>query len=151
MALQLLGEQRLASAQRLGLVHLVEAERAPRVLRGLDDPGARVLVEGVGVDLDEPGLGLLEDEGEGVEHEVGAEPDVLAALRRDAFAEVRRVGLAHEAVDAVRADDEVRVRRQLGDVGHLGLEAQVDAELARAALEDLEEELARDGRERVAA
>ena len=101
------------------------------------------------MDLDEPGLGLLEDEGEGVEHEVGAEPDVLAALRRDAFAEVRRVRLAHEAVDAVRADDEVGVR--LGDVAHLGLEAQVDAELARAPLEDLQEQLARDGRERVAA
>ena len=47
------------------------------------------LVEGVRVDLEEAGLGLLEDEGEGVEHEVGAEPDELAALRRDAFAEVR--------------------------------------------------------------
>ena len=147
VALQLLGEQRLARAQRLGLVHLIEAQRAPRVLRGFDDPRAGVLVEGVGVDLDEPGLGLLEDEGEGVEHEVGAEPDVLAALRRDAFAEVRRVGLAHEAVDAVRADDEVRVR----ELAHLAFEAQVDAQPVRPPLQDLQEQLPWDGRERVAA
>ena len=125
----------------------VEAQRAPRVLRGLDDPGARVLVEGVRVDLDEPGLGLLEDEGEGVEHEVGAEPDVLAALRGDAFAEVRRVGLAHEAVDAVRADDEVRVR----ELAHLAFEAQVDAQPVRPPLQDLQEQLPWDGRERVPA
>ena len=101
------------------------------------------------MDLDEPGLGRLEDEREGVEHEVGAEPDVLAALRRDPLAEVRRVRPAHEAVHAVRAHDEVRV--QLGDVGHLGIEAQLGAELARAQLEDVQEQLARDGREGVAA
>ena len=56
--------------------------RAPPA-RTLDDERAHALVVGVGVDVEEPVLGLLEDEGEGVEDEVGAEPDVLRALRLD--------------------------------------------------------------------
>ena len=52
-----------------------------------------------------------------------------------------------EAVRAVRADDEVGVRKLL----HLDAELEDDAQLAAARLQDLEQQLARDGRERVAA
>ncbi len=98
-------EELLAEREALLLVHRVEAGRAPHVLRALDDERAHALVVGVGVDVEEPVLGLLEDEGEGVEDEVGAEPDVLRALRLDARAELAE--RADERVRAVGADDEV--------------------------------------------
>ena len=151
VAAELVGEQRLAERERLRLVHRVEPERAPGVLRALDDPRARALVERIRVDLDEAGVGLLEDERERVEHEVRAEPGELAALRLDARPERIGVRAPHEAVDAVGADDEVGVRGDLRDVRHLRPEAEAHAELARPLLQDLEQQLARDRGERVTA
>ena len=55
----------------------------------------------------------------------------------------------HERVDAVGADEQVGVR-QLAEVAHLLLEAQLDAQLARPALQDAEQLRAADGGEAVA-
>jgi hypothetical protein len=60
---------------RLVLVHLV-GPAARHTLRAFDDEGRPLLVVGVRVHVEEPVLGLLEDERERVEDEVGAEPDV---------------------------------------------------------------------------
>ena len=66
-----------------------------------------LLVERIGVDVEQPELGLAEDEGEGVEDVICAEPDVLAALGLDSRAEV--AAAPDEAVRPVGCDDEVGV------------------------------------------
>ena len=147
VALEVAREQPLAEGEALVLGQLVEAGAAPRRLRALDDERARALVEGVRVHLEEPVLGVLEDEREGVEDEVGPEPDVLAALRRDRRAELALQPAPDDAVDAVGADDEIGVVRSAVE---LDAEREVDAEGEAAALEDLQEPLARDGREGMA-
>ena len=95
--------------------------------------------------VEKPMLGLAEGERESVEDVVGAEPDVLAALGPHLRAEVAE--LPHEAVRAVRADDEVGCRKLLD----LDAELEHDAELAAALLQDLEQPFPRDRRERVPA
>ena len=146
VALEVAGEELLAEGEAVLLAQLVESGAAPRRLRALDDERARALVERVGVHLEEAVLGVAEDEGEGVEHEVGAEPDVLAALGLDGRAELALVGLAEEAVDAVGRDHEVGVVRLLVD---LHAEREIDPEGEAAPLEDLQQALARDRREGV--
>src|SRR6185436_409084 len=82
---------------------------------------------------------------ERVEDVVGAEPDVLRAFVAHLGPEL--ADAPDEAVRAVRADDEIRV----GQPVDLDAELERDTELAAALLEDLEQPLARDRRERVAA
>ena len=77
------------------------------------------------VHVEEPVLRFAEDEREGVEDQVGAEPGVLAALGHDERAELRLVGATDEAVCAVRSDDEIRVRWNVVD---FDAERKVDAE-----------------------
>jgi hypothetical protein len=95
------------------------------------------------------GCGLAEDEPERVEHEIGAEPHVLAALRLDNAAEHIGVTGPEHAVHAVGRHHEVtRDRRRIVD---LHAELELDAELLAAALQDAEQLLAGDRREGVAA
>src|SRR4029453_5307698 len=89
-------------------------------------------------------LRVLENECEGVEDQVGSEPDVLRALRFDGRAEVAEP--PDEAVGAVRADHEVGLRQRF----HLGPEDELDAELPAARLEDLKQPPPCDCRERMA-
>ena len=95
-------------------------------------------------------LGLLEDEGERLERLVGAEPDVLVPAQLDARLEGGGVLAPEPAVDAVRGDDQVGVGVGV-EILDLALELQLDAERARPLLEDVEQALARDAGEAVAA
>ena len=124
---------------------------APGLLRTFDDEGRAVGREAVGVRPDPAVLGLLEREGEGVEHLARAEPDELVRADVDVDSERLRLRVAEARVDAVGGDDEVVVA-PLGIGGiALGVEVQHDAELARAVLQDFEQALAADADEAVPA
>ena len=142
---QLVREQLLAEREALLLVHRVEPGTPPDRLRALDDERRHPLVVRVRVRVEEPVLGLAKGERERVEDVVGAEPDVLRALGPHLRPEVAEA--ADEAVRAVGRDDEIRLRKLLD----LDAELERHAELAAARLEDLEQPLARDRRERMAA
>ena len=144
-AAQLVREQLLAEREALLLLQLIQPRRAPHRLRALDDERRHPLVVGVCVRVEEPVLGLAEGEGERVEDMVGAEPDVLAALGLHLCAEVAEA--SHEAVRAVGADDEIG----LGQLLDLDTELERDAQLATPVLQDLEQPLAGDRGEGVAA
>ncbi len=77
MAGQLLAEEVLAEGDALLLVEVVEASALPDLVVALDDEGAAGGVERVGVGLKEAVFGLFEDEGEGIEDQVGPEPGEL--------------------------------------------------------------------------
>ena len=150
MALQGLREQLLAEGDRLLLLHLLEAGLAPDLLRRLDDEGRVGRVEPVGVRLEPAVLGLLEIEGEGVEQARRAEPDKAVAAHVDVGPVGGGVLGADAAVEAVAGDDEIGV----GVVGRrlrVGLEHQLDADFLAARLQDVEQALATDAAEAVAA
>ena len=115
-------------------VHLVEAGFAPGLFRTLDDEGRGVGIELIGVRPDPAVLGFLENEGEGlVEFLVGAEPDIFAGAHVDVGLEHVGMSRAHARIDAVGGDDQVVVLVGV-EIRRLGLEAQIDAEFARAVL-----------------
>ena len=150
VAVEIFGEQLFAQRDRFGLVHPVEAERAPGVLRTFDDEGRAIGREAVGVRPDPAVLGLLEREGEGVEHFGRAEPHELVGADVDVDSERVGVSVAEARVDAVRGDDEIVVAPlRIGGIA-FGFEVQDDAELARAVLQDLQQALAADADEAVA-
>ena len=150
MAVEIFGEQLLARGDALVLVHPVEAEAAPGLLRTFDDEGRAVGREAIGVRPDPAVLGLLEGEGEGVEHLRRAEPDELVGAHVDVDPERVGIGVAEARVGAVRGDDQVVVAPlRIGGIA-LGFEVQHDAELARAVLQDFEQALAADADEAVA-
>src|SRR5205814_1715268 len=60
VAVEIFGEQLFARRDRFGLVHSVEAERGPGLLRTFDDEGRAVGREAVGVRPDPAVLGFLE-------------------------------------------------------------------------------------------
>ncbi len=135
-----------------GLVGVDETGGAPGGVRALDDPGRHRFVVRVGVDLEEAGRALLEEEGEGVERARGAEPAEAGAAvfdpRRDGVGELA----AGKAVDAVGGDEDVvAVRGELGERREVALEAERHAELAAALLQDGEQRAPRQRGEAVAA
>ena len=137
VAVEIFGEQLLARGDGFGLVHPVEAERAPGLFRTFDDEGRAVGREAVGVRPDPAVLGLLEREGEGVEHFRRAEPHELVGADVDVDSERVGVRIAEARVGAVRGDDEIVVAPlRIGGIA-FGFEVQDDAELARAVLQDL--------------
>ena len=142
---EIAGEQLLAERKRLlfGPVRVTVTE--PRLEGALDDERGHALVVRVRMHVVDPVLRLLEDEREGVEDVVGPEPDVLRALGLDRRPEVAEP--SHERVRAVRAHDQIRV----GQLRDLGAELELDADRAAPPLQDLQQALARDRRERVAA
>ena len=150
VAVQLGGEQVLAERDALGLAGLVEPGRPPGGLGALDDEGAGVGVEGVGVDLEHAVLGGAEDEGEGVKGQVAAEPDELGAVHVLGRAQVRGEQPPGGRVDPVGGYHQVAVGEGV-QVGRRPLEGQLDPDLAAAALEDLQQPPAGDGREPVPA
>ncbi len=139
-----------AAVGRLPLVALLEARRPPHLLAHLDDHGGGVGGVRIAVQLHHTVLGLDDLEAEGVEGEVGGEPDVAAPVGGHPGPEDLGVGLAGGAVDAVGGDDEVVGLREPGRVGCLGGEAQSDAEFMAALVQDLEESSAAQGGEPVA-
>ena len=88
MAIEMVGEQLLAEPDALVRVHLAEPGGLPGLVGGFDDEGRGVRVELVGVNLEPAPLGLLEDEGEGVQQLLGAEPDELVGPDLDIRLEV---------------------------------------------------------------
>ena len=96
-------------------------------------------------------LGLLENEGEGVvEFLVRAEPDELAFADVDLGPEMLCVFPAHLRVQPVSGNDEIELLGIIGGALHLGLEAQLDAELAGARLQQQEQRAPADAAEAVA-
>ena len=150
LAIEIPLEEHLAGGDAVLLAHLVEAETLPGRRIALDDEGRGVGIEAVGVRPDPAVLGLLEDEGEGVEDLARAEPDVLVRAQLEARPEGGGVLVPDPAVDAVRRDDQVGVT--VGpEVLDLGFELQLDAKLPRPLLQDVEQPLACDAGEAVAA
>ena len=143
-------EQHLAGGDAVRHAHPIEAEPPPGGLVALDDEGRGRLIEAIGVRPDPAVLGLLEDESEGVEQPIGAEPDVFVAAQLDARPKCRGEALAHAAVDAVRRDDQIGVAIS-GKILDLALELQPDAEAARALLQDVQQALAGDAGKAMAA
>ncbi len=151
VAVEMGGEDFLAGGDGLFGVHFVEAGLAPGFFRAFDDEGRGVGIELIGVRPDPAVLGLFEDEREGlVELLAGAEPDVFAGAHVDVGLEHVGIGRAHARVHPVGADDQV-VALQLIQALHLGLEAQVDAELTRPLLQNFQEPHAADAGKAVAA
>ncbi|CAB4922794.1 unannotated protein [freshwater metagenome] len=139
------------SGRKAGRIDPVEPGTMPDVLGPLDDERARVGVHRVGMHLHDAPLCFLDEELEGVEDRVRAEPDELAPTRVDRRAELRCVGIADRGVDAIAGEDEVVARHELLDRRGLGAEQDVDAVRQRAALQHMEQLLAAHRREAVAA
>ena len=149
VAVEIFGEKLLAGSDRLGLLHRVEAEVAPRIFRTFDDEGRAVRREPVGMCPDPAVLGLLEREGEGVEDLGRAEPDEFVRANVDVDSERLGVGIAEAGIDAVRRDDEVVIAPpRIGGIA-LGIELDFDAKFASSVLQDFEEALAANSNEPV--
>jgi hypothetical protein len=153
MAVELRREELLAIADPLLLAHPVEARLQPHVLGRLDDERRGAAVELVDVRLEPAVLRLLEGEGEGVEPLFRAEPHEAAAARFNVGPEDVRVASANPAVESVAGDHEVCAvgRRHRVHVSDIGLEHQPDAEILAARLQDVEQPLAANPAETVAA
>jgi len=150
VAFELVGEHVLDHRQHLGLGEPVETEVAPGGFIRLDDPGGAIGLVLITVRNDQAFLGLAEEILERVEWLGRAEPGEFVRAQVEARLEVLLVLLPDARVDAVGDDDQVRVL-ELGDVLHVALEAHVDAELAPAVLQDVEERHARAATEAIAA
>ncbi|GAA3156755.1 hypothetical protein GCM10017687_88430 [Streptomyces echinatus] len=96
-------------------------------------------------------LGLGDLEAEGVEGEVGGEPDVAAAVFGHPGAERVGVGLARGAVHAVGGYDQVVALRETAGVRRLGGEPQLHAQGTAAVLQDAQQPVAAQRGETVAA
>jgi len=150
MAVEVAREQALAERDAFLARHAVETGGLPDFLRRLDDERRRVAIEAVRVRLEPAPLRLLEREGERVEEPVRAQPDVAAAAALDLRLEHGGVLGPHRAVDPVARDDEI-LRPESVLVGDVGLEHEPDAERLAARLQDVEQALASDPAEAVAA
>ena len=138
---QLRREELLAVGDALLGARRVEAGSLPGLLVGLDDDRARLRLELIGVDLEDAVVVVAEAERERLEARGRAEPDVGALARLHARLEVIGPQRASLAVDPVGADQEIGLRLQPLEVLHLGPEGELDAEISRALLQDLEEPL----------
>ena len=97
-----------------------------------------------------PPLRLLEDEGEGVERLGRSHPGEFVGTKIDFGLEMRLMLFTQPAVAAVRQHDQVGVGKA-GFVLHLGLEQEMDAELARPVLQDQQQRAPRAAAKAVAA
>src|SRR5215469_1885155 len=94
------------------------------------------------MDLKQAMFILAKDEGESIKYLVCAKPDIPGLSQFYAGFEMRCVGLAHEAVDAIGGDQQI-IATKLGKVVYLVSEFQRDQELAAAALQDMQQAFAR--------
>jgi hypothetical protein len=136
-------------------VESLEPRGAPRAFVALDDERRVPGVEPVGVSLKYAVRVLDEQEGEGVEQAGRPEPDEAGVA--DVQVGTERVGVVPPdgAVHAVRRDDQVGVGqpelREVRVIAHVSAKAQLRAELARPAGEDLKQRTAGDAGEAVPA
>ena len=84
-----------------------------------------------------------EDERKRVERHVAPKPRVFRRMRRDLGLEELTVGSSNEAIDTVRANDEIGAL-ELGEILDFSLELQPHPERAAPPLEDAQQHLARD-------
>src|ERR1700730_4575389 len=136
-------EEGFAVGDAVGLTRRFQAGTAPRILRALHDEGAGAGIERIGVDLEQAVIVATEDEGEGVERQVASKPHVFRRMHDDLSLEELRVGPANEAIDAIRADDEIGAL-ELAEIADLVLELEPYAERPAAPLKDIEQHLPRD-------
>ncbi len=128
------------------------AERPrPDVVVHLDDERAGALVVRVPVELHDAVRGLPDVERERLEHEVGAQPHVLAAPGLEGGREHVGERRAHPGAGAVTGHDQVVLRGEPHRVGGRGPEPHRHAQLGAAALQDSQQRLAAHGGEAVAA
>ena len=149
VALELVGEQLLRERDGVVLGRLVEACPAPGGVRRLQDERGVPCVVAIGVDPPEPVHVLLEDEGERRERERRAQPDEAVGPPRRCVA-----GSARRARPGSRCSPRRRrgsgPRAGTGQVAHLRLELELDAQVDAPTLKDVEESLARHPGEAVA-
>ncbi|MDQ0940092.1 hypothetical protein QFZ67_001797 [Streptomyces sp. V1I1] len=133
------------------LVGRVEAGGPPYFFAHLDDDGAGIGGVRIAVQLHDTVLGLGDLEAEGVEGEVGGEPDVAAAVGGDVRRECVGVRLAGEAVHPVRRDDQVVRGGEFGGGRGWGAEAEAHAEGFAAPVQYLQQATSPEGGEAVPA
>ena len=141
-------KQPFAEGGRIRHIHPIEAGRTPCRLACLDDECRGVCVEAVGMCLEPAPFGFDEDEREGLEQLMRAEPGESIGALLDGRLEVIGITRADRAVDAVGRDDQIGIG-ELGDVAHLTVEDQFDAEIGGAFLQDVQQPLALDAAEAV--
>ncbi|MNX84450.1 hypothetical protein D3C86_1162470 [compost metagenome] len=153
IAVQPRREQLFAVGDALFLAHLLDAGCLPGFLGGFHDERGHAVLVAVGMRLEPAVLGLHEGKGERVEHLLGAQPHEAAAALVDVGMERIRVTGADLAVDAVGSDDEVGVvftRDGLVVLNEV-LEDQLHAHVFAARLQDVQQLLAADADEAMAA
>ena len=136
MPAQMIRKDRAAGLDDLLLGHGLETHRVPGLLRAFHDEGRGVGVEGIDM-RPEPALGrLFEDEGEGVvEFLFRAKPDELAAAHVDVGAEDLGIFAADAAVQPVAGHDQIVVAAVAFGGVEFGAELEVNAQFARALLQ----------------
>ena len=149
-ALEVVGENLLAESDGLLLVGLVQAAGLPGFLGGLDDEGRGLVVELVDMGLEPAMLGAHEIEGEGLVHLVRAQPDEAVRTHDDIGLEHVLVLGADLGVHTVAGDDQVGIGVVEVRID-IGLEHQLHIERFAARLQDVEQMLAADAHEAVAA
>ena len=102
------------------------------------------------MNLEEAIVVAAEDEGEGVERQVAPKPHIFRRMHGHLWPEELTVCSSNQAIDAVRADDQVGAL-ELREVAHLALKLQPNSERPAAPLQDVEQNLARDPGKDVAA
>ena len=102
---------------------------------GFENPGRASDFVLIGMGDERAPLGLLKDEGEGIERFCGAHPGELVGAQIGFRLEMVGESFAEAAVDAVGQHHEVGVG-EAADFIDLGFEHQVNAEFARALLQD---------------
>ena len=141
VAVEVLREQPFAVGDCLLLVRALQPGPLPGLLAALDDPGGHGLLERVRMYLEQPVLVLLEDERERAQGPGRPEPGEPALPPSQLRLEMLREGLPDQAVDPVRAHDEIGAG-QLRETPDVTLELQPDAELATSVVKDHEQTLA---------
>src|SRR5215470_1592090 len=128
-----------------------EARGGPDLLVHLDDERAACRVVWVAVHLHDAVRSRHDVELERVEHEVSAEPDVLAPALLDVGAEGTGEFGPGRRIRAVRADDQVIIGGQRGRARSLSSEVHPHGERLAALAQDMQQPLPADRGETVAA
>ena len=150
VAIKVLGEQTLAIGDGVFLLHRLQPRRAPHLFWRLDDEGGGLVIKAVRVRLKPAVLGLFKRKGERLEQLVRAQPDKAAAARVDIGLIRGGVLGADAAVQAVAGDDEVGIGVSRV-ILHVGFKDEFDALFLTARLQDVQQALAPDAAEAVAA
>ena len=154
------GQQRVAfeepaenlghSIGRLLLAQALQPGALKGLRVGLEDPGRASDFVLIGMGDERAPLGLLENEGKGIERPGRAHPREHVGANIHFGLEVLDIFVAEAAVDAVGQHDEIGIG-ETGFVVDVGLEHQGHAEFARALLQDQEQLAARAAAEAIAA